>query len=212
MAARTPPTSTRLAMRADAQRNYQRLLAAASVTVAEQGAEASMEEIARRAGLGSTTLHRHFPTRQAMLEAVFQDRIESLCAKARELLTDPAPDAALITWLRAFVAHAATQRGLAAALTTADGGEEPPQDETCRTMIRAAGAKLLARAQQAGSVRRDLTIGTLLTLVNAIALITERRPDGAEQADQLLDVVIGGIHRETSTGRSPRAAHRQRPA
>ncbi len=189
----TTPASARQSMRADARRNYDRLLAAAGATVAEQGAEASMEEIARRAGLGSTTLHRHFPTREALLEAVFHDRIDALCARAHDLLTHPDPEAALITWLRAFVTHAATQRGLAGALVTSASSEPPQSGGDCRTMIRAAGGELLARAQRAGSTRPDIAIADLLKLVNAIALITERESDGAGQADQLLGIVVNGI-------------------
>jgi AcrR family transcriptional regulator len=180
-------------MRADARRNYDRLLAAASATVSEQGAEASMEEIARRAGLGSTTLHRHFPTRQALLEAVFHDRIDALCTRAHDLLSHPDPDAALVTWLRAFVTHAATQRGLAAALAASATSQPPQSGADCRTMIRSAGGDLLTRAQRAGSARPGIAITDLLNLVNAIALVTEQKPDGADQADQMLAIVIDGI-------------------
>jgi AcrR family transcriptional regulator len=197
----TTQASARQSMRADARRNYDRLLAAASATVAEQGAEASMEEIARRAGLGSTTLHRHFPTRQALLEAVFHDRIDALCTRARDLLTHPDPEAALNTWLRAFVTHAATQRGLAAALVTSASSEPPQSGGDCRTMIRAAGEELLARAQRAGSARPDIAIADLLKLVNAIALITEQESDGVDQADQLLAIVVNGIRSAGSRAR-----------
>ncbi|MFC7643282.1 TetR/AcrR family transcriptional regulator [Streptosporangium lutulentum] len=80
-------------MRADARRNHDRILVAASAAIAQHGAEASLEEIARHAGVGSATLHRHFPSRQALLEAVFRDRVETLCAKASELAaaSTPAP-------------------------------------------------------------------------------------------------------------------------
>lgn len=78
-------------MRADARRNRDRILAAAGTAIAEHGAEASLEEIARHAGVGSATLHRHFPSRQALLEAVFRDRVEILCAKARDLAASPIP-------------------------------------------------------------------------------------------------------------------------
>jgi AcrR family transcriptional regulator len=184
------PASAEHRIRADARRNYDRLLAAASATVAEQGAEASMEEIARRAHLGSTTLHRHFPTRQTMLEAVFHDRIATLCARAHDLLKHPDPETALVTWLRNFVTHAATQRGLAAALTALTI-DEP--NAGCRTMIHSAGGELLIRAQQAGRVRPDIAIADLLKLTNAIALVTEQDPRGADQADQMLAIVTGGL-------------------
>jgi hypothetical protein len=127
-----------------------------------------------------------------LLEAVFHDRIEALCARARDLLGHPDPEAALTGWLRAFVTHAATQRGLAAALVT-PASEPPRSGGDCRTMIRAAGEELLVQAQRAGAVRPDIAIADLLELVNAIALITERESDGADHADRLLAIVITGM-------------------
>jgi AcrR family transcriptional regulator len=179
-------------LRADARRNYDRLLAVAVATVAEKGAEASMEEIARRAGLGSTTLHRHFPTRHALLEAVFHERIEQLCAHARVLLGEPSPVVALSTRLHAFVVHAATQRGLARALSPYDPGGPTPEAD-CRTVIRAAAGDLLARAQQAGQVDADVTVADLLTLATAIPLATEQTAHGADQARRLVAIVLNGI-------------------
>ena len=87
--------------RADARRNFDQIVAAAEAEIARHGADASLEEIARRAGVGSATLHRHFPSRQALLEAVFHDRVEVLCVQARELAGHPDPGAALGEWLRA---------------------------------------------------------------------------------------------------------------
>jgi AcrR family transcriptional regulator len=103
-------------MRSDARRNYELLLAAAVAEVARTGADASLEKIARDAGVGSATLHRHFPSRQALLEAVFHDRVEGLCAEARELAGSPDPGRALADWLRAVAVYGATTRGLAASL------------------------------------------------------------------------------------------------
>lgn len=80
--------------------------------IAEAGAGASLEEIARRAGVGSATLHRHFPSRAELLEAVLRDRVQALCAQAEDLLTAPSAGAGLVAWLREVVAHAATARGL----------------------------------------------------------------------------------------------------
>jgi AcrR family transcriptional regulator len=184
-------------MRADARRNRDRLLAVAGEVVAEQGADASLEEIARRAGVGSATLHRHFRSRQALLEAVFRDRVAALCAHGEELLTEPDPGAALITWLHAVVAHATTNRGLGPALALcADLGS------SAHSAVLGAGGALLDRAQRNRSIRRDLAIGDLLGLVNAISLATEQDPD---QADRLLALALGGVdYRPTrKAGRSP---------
>ncbi|MBP2324398.1 AcrR family transcriptional regulator [Kibdelosporangium banguiense] len=171
-------------MRADARRNYDRLVAVASAVVAEQGAEASLEEIARRAGVGSATLHRHFPGRYALLDAVFQDRVDALCAKAADLLDDPSPGEALVTWLHAVVAHASANRGLAPFLI---------KGASAHTKIVAAGEKLLARARQDGTVQPDIDIVELLTLVNAVSLAAEHLHG---QADRLLRLVVDGIRRQ----------------
>ncbi|HEY3753196.1 MAG TPA: helix-turn-helix domain-containing protein [Pseudonocardiaceae bacterium] len=169
-------------MRADARRNYERLLAVADVVVAEQGADASLEEIARRAGVGSATLHRHFPGRYAVLEAVFRDRVAALCA----LATEPGID--VVTWLRAVVTHAATNRGLGAALMTGERGTE--LGSSSHALITTAGETLLVRAQQAGAVRAGVSIADLLTVVGAIAQATEQEPD---RADRLLTLLINGV-------------------
>ncbi|MEU4720143.1 helix-turn-helix domain-containing protein [Nonomuraea dietziae] len=176
-------------MRADARRNRDRILAAAETAIAEHGAEASLEEIARHAGVGSATLHRHFPSRQSLLEAVFSGRVEALCAKAGELgaQLDPAP--ALVAWLRAVGTHAAVNRGLAASLL----GSDPTMGANCHTMIVDAGGDLLERARRAHAVREDVAIVDLLKLVSAISLATEQEPGGAAEADRLLGLAINGV-------------------
>ncbi|MER7582631.1 helix-turn-helix domain-containing protein [Kitasatospora sp. NPDC097691] len=180
-------------MRADARRNYDRIVAAAESLVAEQGAEASLEEIARHAGVGSATLHRHFPSRQLLLEAVFKGRVDALCAKARDLLPDPDPGAALAGWLRAVGAHAVANRGLGASLMRGARDGDPTLGSTCHAMITSAGDELLDRARHVNAVRPDVTITQLLKLVSAIALATEADPDGPGEADRLLDLAIDGV-------------------
>jgi len=179
-------------MRADARRNYDRVLAAAAEAIAEHGAEASLEEIARRAGVGSATLHRHFPSRQLLLEAVFRDKVEALCATAGELAADPGP--ALTTWLRAVARHAVSNRGLATSLMRGAQNGDPTLGVSCHTMITDAGAGLLARARRANAVRADVSIADLLKLVNAISLAVEQEPDGAAQVDRLLTLALTGVH------------------
>jgi AcrR family transcriptional regulator len=173
--------------RADAQRNYDQLVAAASAAFARDGADASLEEIARQAGVGSATLHRHFPSRQALLNAVFHDRVEVLCRQARELAGSAEPGPALTTWLRALGAYAASARGLASSLVPSTGN-------VCHLMITEAGRELLDRARATGAVRPDVSIDDLLTLVTAISMAFEHRPgDSGSEADRLLVLAIDGI-------------------
>ena len=188
----TPGASGRQ-MRADARRNYDRIIAAAEAAIAQHGADASLEEIARRAGVGSATLHRHFPSRQALLEAVFHDRVEALCAQARELAGDAEPGPALVIWLRAVGAYAAATRGLAASLIPGVRAGDPPDSDTCHAMLSDAGGELLHRAQEAGTVRPEVSIVDLLTLVNAISLVTEQDAGGTAEANRLLTFAIDGI-------------------
>ncbi|MEQ4724673.1 helix-turn-helix domain-containing protein [Nonomuraea sp. B19D2] len=186
-------TSPARPMRADARRNYDRILATAAEAIAEHGAEASLEEIARRAGVGSATLHRHFPSRQRLLEAVFRDKVEALCATAGDLAAGPDPEQALVTWLRAVATHAVSNRGLAASLMRGAQDGDPTLGTTCHTMIVNAGEGLLARARQAGAVREDVSITDLLKLANAISLAVEQEPDGMAQADRLLNLALTGV-------------------
>lgn len=180
--------------RADARRNRDKLVAAAGAVIAEAGAEASLEEVARRAGVGSATLHRHFPSRAALLEAVLRDRVQALCARAEDLLTTPSAGAALVAWLRDVVAHAATARGLGPALT----GYSSDPEFSPHTMIRGAAQQLLTRAQRAGSVDPGVTVDDVLLLANGIALATESLPDPAQRADTLTALVAGGLLRHAT--------------
>lgn len=183
------PEAPRRPMRADARRNYDRLLAAARDAFAADGADASLDDIARNAGVGNATLYRHFPSREALLDVVFRDRVQTLCAQAEELHGSESPDDALVTWLRALVAHVTTYRGLAAWLmSTATGQEQSPA--SCQELIRAAGKSLLIRAQQSGAVRPDIGTSQLLRLTHAIALATEQTPG---EADQLLSLLMDGL-------------------
>lgn len=175
--------------RADAQRNRDRLVIAAGTVIAESGAKASLEEIARRAGVGSATLHRHFPSRAELLEAVLRDRVQALCERAENLLTTPNAGAALVTWLRAVVAHAAAMRGLGPALT----GYEPDPEFSPHTMIREAAQQLLTRAHREGSVAAVVMVDDVLHLANGIALTTESLPKPAEHADALIVLAANGL-------------------
>ena len=184
-------------MRADAQRNYQRLLTAASAMFAEQSADdASLEEIARRAGVGIGTLYRHFPNRQALLEAVYADQVNVLRGRAEELAAEPDPGEALAQWLRALIRFSRTKRSLTSALlATLDKDSELLS--SCSRQLRESADTLLGRAQQAGAVRADADPKDLLRLVHAISMAVEREPADAGQADRLLGLVLDGLRRQS---------------
>ncbi|MFF3288032.1 TetR/AcrR family transcriptional regulator [Streptomyces sp. NPDC003023] len=178
--------------RADARRNYERLLTEARATFAERGTDASLEEIARRSGVGIGTLYRHFPNRHAMMSAVFQEALAALLERSRELAGAQEPCAALVEWLRALITHAGEYRGLARALMSASHDENSALS-ACSVPLRDAGERLLSRAQDGGSVRTDVSIGDLMQLTNAIALAAEQDPDDPELADRLLILTLRGL-------------------
>ncbi|MEU8030807.1 helix-turn-helix domain-containing protein [Streptomyces sp. NPDC049099] len=186
----TPPPQP--ALRADARRNYERLVSAAREVFAARGVDVPMDDIARHAGVGNATLYRRFPTREALLQAVHRDQIEALYARSQELLAARSPDEGLATWLRELVMQGSTSRSLATALVIAlrDEGSDV---SWCRETMYAAAAALLDRAQQADTIRTDVTVGQVLKLVNAVAFVTEGESDSEQQADQLLAVVMDGL-------------------
>ncbi|MEU1243053.1 helix-turn-helix domain-containing protein [Micromonospora parva] len=174
-------------MRADAKRNYDLIVTAASEAIARDGAYASLEEIARSAGVGSATLHRHFPTRWSLLQAVFGGCVRNLAARAGDLLAAPDALDALTTWLHEVTAYATTTRGLADSLLN----EPAEESETCGATLVAAGEPLLRRAVDEGSVRPDITMADLMILANGISLAAQ--PMGAAKAEQLLTLALRGI-------------------
>ncbi|MGC5346359.1 TetR/AcrR family transcriptional regulator [Streptomyces sp. DT24] len=191
MATSTAPTPAR-PMRADARRNYDRLLAEARTAFAEHGTDASLEDIARRAGVGIGTLYRHFPNRHTLMNAVFQDALAALLVRSHDLAEAPRPCRALVEWLGAIVTHAGAYRGLAQALMSACGDTDSAL-VNCNVPLREAGARLLARAQAGGSVRQDVSIDDLLQLTNAIALAAEQSPSDPALATRLLSLTLHGL-------------------
>ncbi|HEY3669450.1 MAG TPA: helix-turn-helix domain-containing protein [Acidimicrobiia bacterium] len=176
--------------RADAVRNRSRIIETAGEIFAVRGADASLEEIARGAGVGIGTLYRHFPTRDDLVEAVFHDRVAELEALAEGLLASDAPGEALATWLHAQLDQAATCRGLAAeAMLTMLAHRDAPSP--CESM-RQAGAALLARAQAAGEVRDGVEIDDLVRMVQAVTLAADESDD-PETAERLFGFVLDGV-------------------
>ncbi|RYJ25386.1 hypothetical protein CU044_4271 [Streptomyces sp. L-9-10] len=178
--------------RADARRNYARILAVAEEEVAAHGADASLEQIARVAGVGSATVRRHFPGRRALLETVFGERIEALCARAAELATAADARTALLEWLGALTAYAASARGMGDALAL-DETDGPGHVNACSAKLTWAADPLLHRAAQAGAVAPGVTAADLVTLVTGIALATEHHPDPAAEAHRLLALTMEGV-------------------
>ncbi|MEV0611840.1 helix-turn-helix domain-containing protein [Nonomuraea sp. NPDC050404] len=180
-------------LRADARRNYDLVVGAAREVFADQGVGASLEEIARRAGVGSATLHRHFPSRRVLIEAVAHDHVETLCAKAEVRARENEPGPALFAWLRDLNDYAVSSRGLAASILH-DGQDADllEEDHGCQVMIIHAARELLRRAQRTDAVRPGIRAEDLLALVAAISLAAVHHADG-EQAGRLLDIAIEGI-------------------
>lgn len=185
-------------MRSDAKKNYDHLFEVGREVVAEQGAEASMREVARRAGVGIGTLYRHFPSREALLEALLRTGFDQLTAKAGELERSGSSGDALVAWLREMVALTHSHRGVIASMTAAIAEPESALHASCVTM-RASGAQLLARAQAAGEARPDIDGADLFALVSALAWLNDQ-PSLASRADRLFQILADAIlvHRDRS--------------
>ncbi|WP_205699476.1 TetR/AcrR family transcriptional regulator [Conexibacter sp. SYSU D00693] len=183
-----PPSTPRpTSRRADAQRNRERVLAAAREAFAAEGAQVSMAEVARRAGVGMATLYRNFPGRRELLEALYVDEVDALCAAA-ETVEGETPGARFEAWARRFLDYFTTKRPIAAELLDQVGGEDPVFDSN-RARVLAAGAPLLAVAQEAGEVRSDVTLEQALDLVIAVGRL-DREPAYVEP---LLRVALDGL-------------------
>jgi len=183
---------TRRPRRADAQQTHDRILAVANAVFTEHGADASLNEVAQRAGVGPGTLYRHFPTRQALLEALLSERFAELRDTARDLLDAPDTAEALTAWLRAFINHLTTYRGLSASVMDTLCDPESSLFASCQDM-RESGGKLLTRAKQTGLVDVRVDEADLLALANAIAWVTERSPAHAGRGDNLLTLLGHGL-------------------
>lgn len=177
-------------MRADARRNYEQLVEQAEFAFAESGVDASLDEIARRAGVASGTLYRHFPTRLDLIEAVLAGQIAELADLGRGLLTADDELDALSTWLRAAITHALTYRGLAAEVLNAALDRGDDLSSRWHTELFDVGSALLARARRSGAVAADADDVDVLKMVGAIAWAA---PDSPAQADRLLGLLMTGL-------------------
>lgn len=180
-------------MRADARRNYERLIEQARLAFAESGVDASLDEIARRAGVASGTLYRHFPTRLDLIEAVLADQMTELAGLGQRLLTADNEFDALSAWLRAAIMHALTYRGLAAAVMNSALDQKHDLVSALHAALFDVGAALLERAKQAGAVAADANSADVLKMAGAIAWAAQDAPDSPAQADRLLALLIDGL-------------------
>jgi AcrR family transcriptional regulator len=185
---RSKPTQRR--PRTDAQRNRERILEVAKEAFTRFGANASLDDIARQAGVGAGTLYRHFPTRDALIEAVYRSEVEKMAAAARKLADKLPPLDALRAWMLQFVDHIAAKQIIAPALNSVVGGASKLY-EGSREQIQEAIATLVKRAIKSGDIRRDLDAFDLLRALIGVSYVPAG-PDWRQSARRLVDILIAG--------------------
>jgi len=180
-------------MRADARRNYERLLKAAAVAFAEHGEGASLDDIAKRAGVGSGTLYRHFPTRQALLEAVYVDTIEAIAARADEIASELPPGEALVEWLNELSEGMIRVRGLKALLGSAVTDGSSAVVTACGNSVKGAAERLAVAAQREGSLRGDVEPIEILRLAHGVATASELANGEGKYIRRYLSLLTEGL-------------------
>ncbi|MEN3539433.1 helix-turn-helix domain-containing protein [Microbispora sp. ZYX-F-249] len=178
-------------LRADARRNRERLLDVAVRAFSHDGPDVTLDAIAKEAGVGIGTLYRHFPTREALIEAAYRNELVKLCDVATELLKEMPPDVALRAWMDRAAGYLATKRGMADALRVVIAAGANPYENSRDLLIGAIGT-LLGAGVEAGILRGDVTAEDLLVGMNGICLATVE-PDRREQAGRLLDLLMDGL-------------------
>jgi AcrR family transcriptional regulator len=191
---RKPSQAAGRKLRSDAQRNRKLILEAAKQAFTRDGADASLDEIANRAGVGAGTLYRHFPTRDALLRAVYETEVDKLAAAQQEFAKTMNPVEALRAWMRLFVDYVATKQIIAPALNTLVGGTSKLY-EGSRAPIRGAIDALVQRAIANGDIRADLEPFDLLRALVGVSSVASG-PDWPESARRLVDILISGSHPE----------------
>jgi AcrR family transcriptional regulator len=184
------PASADRRPRADSVRNRDLLIAAATEAFSARGADVALEDIARSAGVGIGTLYRHFPTRDALVEAVYRHEVDVLCEGADQLLETRPPDQALAEWMQLFVRHVATKRGMLSVLKPMLSTNATFSEET-RGRANAAASKLLEAGVAAGTVRADINAGDLLRAVGGICMSTDQ--ERSEASDRLVGLLFDGL-------------------
>jgi AcrR family transcriptional regulator len=197
--------------RADAERNRQLLLETAKALFEAKGSSAGLEEIARQAGVGIGTLYRHFPTRDALVEAVYRHETEQLAAAAARYAETLAPLEALRAWLRLFIDHMATKQSMSEALNSLVGGTSALYAAST-DLTKGAMQRLVDRAAASGDIRLSMDPLDLLRAIAGVMSIGST-PQAKESARQMVDVLIAGIRAapgksEPATGRARSSAGR----
>ncbi len=182
-------TTAQRPLRADARRNQEKLIAVARAAFTERGLDVPMDEIARRAELGPGTLYRHFPTKDALLAAVYRSDVEGVAKRAREFSEQLPPVEALRAWMSEQLDYMPYKRGLGAALKAMLGRDSETM-EFCRGLMNDAVGALLAAAQAEGTIRRDVTSNVVMRMVHGIAVASESEPALAEG---MMDVLLDGL-------------------
>ena len=188
-------------MRADARKIHSHLFAVAREVVAEQGAAASLREIARRADVGLGTLYRHFPTREALFEALLRGALDELTRKAGEIGSTDASGEALVAWFRDGIAFVRSYRGVVELMAGAIDDPQSALYAACTT-VRSAGASLLQRAQAEGVARADIDGADLFALMASLGWLGDQAAF-APRAEHLADVIASALltHRRPRSGR-----------
>jgi AcrR family transcriptional regulator len=178
-------------LRADAARNRDRLLDAAVRAFSHDGPDVTLDAIAKDAGVGIGTLYRHFPTREALVEATYRNELTRLCDAVTDLLRTMPPDEATRTWMDRFVDYMTTKRGMADALRAviASGGNPYAQS---RDRLTAAITTLLHAGAAAGTIREDIEPGDVLASLSGVSLAAGE-PAQRDQAGRLLDLLMDGL-------------------
>ena len=189
-------TDTGRPLRADARRNREKILSAAVRVFAEEGLEAHLERIAKEAGVGSGTLYRNFPTREALIEAAYRNELSRLCDAAPELLAAMPPREALRAWTGRFIDYATAKLGMAEALrAVVDSGVNPYAHS--RELIMTALTSLMDAARAAGTIRSDVSPAVMFAALTGVALASGK-PEEREQAERLLDLTLDGLRYGTA--------------
>jgi AcrR family transcriptional regulator len=179
-------------MRADAQRNRERLLAAADSVFAEDGVAASTEEVARRAGVGIGTVFRHFPTKVSLLEAVFVARLRRLVDAADELAADDQPGPAFFAFLDSVLDQSGRKRAFSDALA-AEGVDVDSATASAKADLERVGERLLRRAQRAGAVRADIGMSEVMIMLVGLSGIAEHGSGAPDVRDRAVRVLVDGL-------------------
>jgi AcrR family transcriptional regulator len=195
MSAEASPAAATKPLRADAQRNYDKLVLAAREAFRERGSDASLDDIARRAGVGPGTLYRHFPTRDALIDAMMRDWAERIDSDSEEIVSaDLTPREALTAWFAKFVENVGIYQGAAAKVMSAMDDPSSPIYRKCQVLV-AANEKVLAKARDRDALREDVDAREVMRIVSGIATVAEQSGLTAVQADPMLAIVLDGILR-----------------